>query len=236
MAHYLIIGGTRGIGAAIVQHLLALDHHVSIWARNPPAAPLGERAQFFYNNPAEQIPNITGLPEVLDGLVYCPGSIHLKPFARTSIEDFNQDFAVNVLGAVRSLQAVTPLLKKSPQASVVLFSSVAAAVGMAFHASIASSKAAIEGLVRSLACEWAPAIRVNGIAPSLTHTSLTEKLLNTAEKITAAEKRHPLQKIATAEEIAALAVFLLSPQAGFITGQIMAADGGLSRLINPAAK
>lgn len=230
MAHYLIIGGTRGIGAAIAQQLLAQHHSVSLWARNPPASALGAGAHFCVNNPAEQTPDISGLPEVLDGLVYCPGSINLKPFARTSIEDFNQDFAINYLGAVRSLQATAPLLKKSPQASVVLFSSVAAQVGMAFHASIASSKAAVEALVRSLACEWSPGIRVNGIAPSLTDTSLAEKLLNTPDKKAAAEKRHPLQKIASPDEIAALAVFLLSPQAGFISGQIMAADGGLSRL------
>lgn len=230
MAHYLIIGGTRGIGAAIAQQLLAQHHSVSLWARNPPANSLGADAEFFVNNPAEQAPDINGLPEVLDGLVYCPGSINLKPFARTSAEDFLQDFNQNVVGAVRSLQAVAPLLKKSSQASVVLFSSVAAQVGMPFHASIASSKAAIEGLVRSLACEWAPAIRVNAIAPSLTDTPLAEKLLNTPEKRAAAEKRHPMNKIASAEEIAALAVFLLSPKAGFISGQVLSADGGLSRL------
>lgn len=230
MAHYLIVGGTRGIGAAITQQLLAQGHHVVIWARNAPTTALAEGAYFCSNNPVTDTPNLAGLPEVLDGLVYCPGSVNLKPFARTSDQDFLQDFHINLIGAVRSLQAVTPLLKKSPQASVVLFSSVAASTGMAFHASIASCKAAVEGLVRSLACEWAPQVRVNGIAPSLTHTSLAEKLVNSPEKIAAAQKRHPLQKIAAAEEIAALAVFLLSPQAGFITGQIIKADGGLSRL------
>jgi 3-oxoacyl-[acyl-carrier protein] reductase len=233
MAHYLIVGGTRGIGAAICTQLLAQEHDVSIWARNPPSAQTtgpAARAQFFINDPSCGIPDISDLPESLDGLVYCPGSINLKPFARTSSDDFLQDFHINFLGAVRSLQAVAPLLKKSTQASVVLFSSVAASIGMPFHSSIASSKAALEGLVRSLACEWAPAIRVNAIAPSLTDTRLAEKLLNTPEKLAAAEKRHPLQKIGTPEQIAALAVFLLSPQAGFITGQIMAVDGGMSRL------
>lgn len=233
MAQYLIIGGTRGIGAAISQQLLNQQQQVFIWARSRPdysSYPSLHNAVFIANNPAERMPTTDGLPDKLDGVVYCPGSINLKPFARTSAEDFMQDFTQNVLGAVRSLQAVAPLLKKSPQASVVLFSSVAAQVGMPFHASIASSKAAIEGLVRSLASEWAPGIRVNGIAPSLTDTSLAEKLLNTPEKRAAAAKRHSLNKIASAEEIAALAVFLLSPQAGFISGQVLSADGGLSRL------
>jgi NAD(P)-dependent dehydrogenase (short-subunit alcohol dehydrogenase family) len=137
-----------------------------------------------------------------------------------------------LLGAVRSLQSVAPLLKKSEQASVVLFSTVAATLGMPFHASIASSKAAVEGLVKSLAAEWAPAIRVNGIAPSLTNTSLAEKLLNTPEKIDAAAKRNPLQKVGDPKDIAAMAAFLLSPQAAWISGQILHVDGGMSSLKN----
>ena len=227
MRHYLIVGGTRGIGAALATQLIAEGHHVTLWARNPVDVP---GAQFFINNPAEKTPDLSGLPPVLDGLVYCPGSINLKPFARLTEEDFLQDFHINVLGAVRSLQSVAPLLKKSEQASVVLFSSVAATLGMPFHASIASSKAAIEGLVKSVAAEWAPAIRVNGIAPSLTNTSLAEKLLNTPDKIDAAAKRHPLQKVGSPEEVAAMAAFLLSPQAAWITGQILHIDGGMSAI------
>lgn len=227
MGHYLIVGGTRGIGAALATQLVEQGHEVIIWARN--LIDLAG-AQVFVNNPAESAPDLAGLPAVLDGLVYCPGSINLKPFARLTQEDFLQDFQTNVLGAVRTMQAVAPLLKKSEQASVVLFSSVAASLGMPFHASIASSKAAIEGLVKSLAAEWAPNIRVNGIAPSLTNTSLAEKLLNSADKIDAAAKRHPLQKLGSPEDIAAMAAFLLSPQASWITGQILHIDGGMSAL------
>jgi 3-oxoacyl-[acyl-carrier protein] reductase len=227
MAHYLIVGGTRGIGAALATQLIDQDHEVVIWARNRVDLP---GAQVFVNNPAETVPDLTGLPAVLDGLIYCPGSINLKPFARLTQEDFLQDFQTNVLGAVRTMQSVAPLLKKSEQASVVLFSSVAASLGMSFHASIASSKAAIEGLVKSVAAEWAPSIRVNAIAPSLTNTSLAEKLLNSADKIDAAAKRHPLQKLGSPEDIAAMAAFLLSPQAGWITGQIVHIDGGMSAL------
>ena len=229
MSHYLIVGGTRGIGAALTAQLIGEGHKVTIWARN--AADVAG-AQCIVSNPAQNTPDLTGLPDVLDGLVYCPGSINLKPFARLSAEDFLQDFQINLLGAVRSLQSVAPLLKKSNQASVVLFSTVAATLGMPFHASIASSKAAVEGLVKSLAAEWAPTIRVNGIAPSLTNTSLAEKLLNTPEKIDAAAKRHPLQKVGEAKDVAAMAAFLLSPQAAWISGQILHVDGGMSSLKN----
>ena len=227
MSHYLIVGGTRGIGRALAMHLLAKGHGVSIWARHP-AEVAG--VSVTLNNPAEHAPDTSGLPDVLDGLVYCPGTINLKPFARLSAEDFLQDFNINLLGAVRSLQAVIPLLKKSPHASVVLFSTIAATMGMPFHASIAASKGALEGLVKSLAAEWAPAIRVNAIAPSLTKTSLAEKLINSPEKLEAAAKRHPLQQLGEAEDIAAMAAFLLSPQARWMTGQIIAMDGGMSAI------
>lgn len=226
MSKLLIVGGTKGIGAALVAQL-AEQHEIVVWARHGAEIP---GAQVVVNNPAESAPDLSGLPEVLDGLVYCPGTINLKPFARLTPEDFMQDFSINLLGAVRSLQAVAPRLKKSPQASVVLFSSVAATTGMPYHASIAASKTAVEGFVRSLAAEWAPHIRVNAIAPSITATPLAEKLLNSPERLEAATRRHPLQRIGDAGEIAQLAAFLLSPQSAFITGQIITADGGLGRL------
>lgn len=225
LSNYLIVGGTRGIGRALAMQLLAQGHNVTVWARHAVDV---AGASVIVNNPAEQAPDTSGLPEVLDGVVYCPGTINLKPFARIAAEDFLQDFQINLLGAVRTLQAVAPLLKKSPHASAVLFSTVAAALGMPFHASIAASKAAVEGLVKSLAAEWAPAIRINAIAPSLTKTSLAEKLINSLEKLDAAAKRHPLQQVGEAEDIAAMAAFLLSPHARWMTGQIIAMDGGMS--------
>ncbi len=227
VSNYLIVGGTRGIGRALVEQLLAQGHSVTLWARTAVDV---AGASLVINDPSVQVPDTSGLPEVLDGVVYCPGSINLKPFARLSADDFVQDFHINLLGAVRTLQAVAPLLKKSSNASVVLFSTVAVDMGMPFHASIAASKGAVEGLVKSVAAEWAPAIRVNGIAPSLTNTSLAEKLINSPEKRDAAAKRHPLQDLGEPADIAAMAAFLLSPHARWMTGQIIGMDGGMSAI------
>lgn len=167
-------------------------------------------------------------PEVVDGLVYAPGSINLKPFNRLSVDDFKNDFEINVLGAVKMIQKLLPNLKKSESASVVLFSSVAAKLGMPFHASIAASKNAVEGLTKSLAAEFsAQKIRVNAIAPSLTDTNLASQLLATPEKREASAKRHPLQRVGTAEEIAEMAAFLVSDKSSWITGQVFGIDGGM---------
>jgi 3-oxoacyl-[acyl-carrier protein] reductase len=227
MAHYLIVGGTQGIGLAVTQSLIKQGHGVTIWART--AASI-EGADLVVNDLTGDLLNVDGLPAVIDGLVYCPGSINLKPFARLSPADFLQDFQLNLVGAVKALQAVLPRLKQSPQASVVLFSTVAVALGMPYHASVAASKGAIEGMVKALAAEWAPAIRVNAVAPSLTQTPLAAKLLSSPEKIAAAASRHPLQTLGSPEDIAAMVVFLLGAEARWISGQILHVDGGMSSI------
>lgn len=226
MKQFLVVGGTSGIGLAVTQALVRQGHGVHVWARNFTEI---EGAQMIVNDAMGDL-DLSLLPDLLDGFVYCPGSINLKPFHRLTAEDFAQDWQINFMGAVNSLQAVLPRLKKAEQASVVLFSTVAVGLGMPFHASIASAKGAVEGLTKSLAAEWAPKIRVNAIAPSLTQTPLAQKLLSNEEKIEAAAKRHPLQKIGSPEDIAAMAIFLLGDDSRWITGQVMHVDGGLSSL------
>ena len=168
------------------------------------------------------------LPPVLDGFIYFPGTITLKPFHRLTPADFENDLRVNFLGAVAALQSALPALKASESASVVLFSTVAVAQGMPFHTSIAAAKAAVEGLAISLAAEFAPKIRVNVIAPSLTDTPLAGNLLSTEAKQEAAAKRHPLHRTGDPADVARLACFLLSDTSRFITGQVLRPDGGLS--------
>ena len=170
------------------------------------------------------------LPETLEGLVYCPGSIRLQPFSRLRDEDFRADFELNLLGAVRVLRAALPCLKAAGRASVVLFSTVAVGTGMPMHASIAAAKGAVEGLTRSLAAELAPGIRVNAIAPSLTDTPLAAGLLRSERQRAAAAERHPLGRIGQPSDLAAAALFLLSEEAGWVTGQVLHVDGGMGGL------
>jgi NAD(P)-dependent dehydrogenase (short-subunit alcohol dehydrogenase family) len=167
-------------------------------------------------------------PEKLDGLVYFPGSITLKPFHRLTMDDFMRDLQINLLGAIQVLQSATNALKAADHASVVLFSTIAVDQGMPFHASIAAAKSALEGLGKSLAAEWAPRIRVNLIAPSLTDTTMAQGLLQDESRRSAAAKRHPLQIVGNANHTAALVDFLLSDSSTFMTGQILRPDGGLS--------
>jgi 3-oxoacyl-[acyl-carrier protein] reductase len=172
-------------------------------------------------------------PEIsgpINGLVYFPGTINLKPFARLSQQDFMTDYAVNALGAVSFVQKYLSNLKSSKEASVVFISSVAAQTGMPFHASISMAKAAIEGLTKALAAELAPGIRVNAVAPSLSNTPLADRFINTADKTELAQKRNPMKKIGLPEEIAEAVAFLLSAKSSWITGQIIHVDGGMSSL------
>jgi 3-oxoacyl-[acyl-carrier protein] reductase len=168
--------------------------------------------------------------EPIDGLVYFPGSINLRPFNRISEDDFMAEYKLNALGAVSVIQKYLPNLKKSPHASIVLISTVAASQGLPFHASISMAKSAIEGLTLALAAEFAPAIRVNAVAPSLTQTPLADKLLNSPEKIEASDKRHPLKRVGQAEDIANAIHFLLNEKSAWMTGQILNVDGGMSTL------
>ncbi|MGI9108598.1 MAG: SDR family NAD(P)-dependent oxidoreductase [Opitutales bacterium] len=223
--HIAIIGGTSGIGRATVAQLQADGHFVHAACRSPEKlADLGLVAQPF----DAAAPGPLTWPERLDGFVYFPGSIALKPFHRLTADDFQRDLQVNLFGAIAALQSALPALKASGNASVVLFSTVAVAQGMPMHASIAAAKGALEGLAKSLAAEWAPAIRVNVIAPSLTDTPLAGALLNSDLKKEAAAKRHPLQQVGRSEDMAALVTHLLSGHARFMTGQVLHVDGGLS--------
>ncbi len=223
--HIALIGGTSGISRATIAQLQAEGHQVHAACRSPEKlADLGIVAQPF----DASAPGPLVWPERLDGFVYFPGTISLRPFHRLTAEDFQRDLQVNLLGAVAALQSALPALKASGNASVVLFSTVAVAQGMPMHASISAAKGAIEGLARSLAAEWAPAIRVNVIAPSLTDTPLASSLLNSDLKKEAAAKRHPLQQIGRSEDLATFVVHLLSGHARFMTGQVLHVDGGLS--------
>ena len=229
MSSYLIVGGSSGIGRALVDQLSSEGHEVLVWARERRDLPatVGFASVDVTQEGTDLAPL---LPETLDGLVYCPGNIDLKSFRSLKPDAFRQAFELNVVGAVRCLQAAERLLKRSDHAAVVLFSTVAVQRGMPFHAGVAAAKGAVEGLTRSLAAEYAPKIRVNAIAPSLIDTPLAGKLLATDEKREASAQRHPLQRVGEPADIAAMAAFLLSERAAFVTGQIVGMDGGLGTI------
>ncbi len=231
MKNIVIAGAGKGIGLKTAE-LLQNEYQLYTISRNITEELSAVKSQFYQIDLSkDSLDSLADLPEIIDGLVYCPGSINLKPFNRLSPQDFLNDFNQNVLGAVSLIQKLLPNLKRADTASIILFSTVAAKLGMPFHASIATSKAAIEGLAKSLAAELAVSkIRVNVIAPSLTDTPLATALLNTDEKKEASAKRHPLQRIGTAEEMAQLVSFLISENSSWITGQIIGIDGGLGSL------
>ena len=229
MKKYLIIGGSTGIGRALVEDLSAKGHEVYVSYNETQRADT-ENVHYFHLNVMDDELTFPELPDSLDGLVYCPGSINLKPFARIKESAFIDDFRLQVTGAIRVIQECIPKMKRAGDPSIVLFSTVAASQGFNFHSQVAVSKGAIQGLTKALSAEFAPKIRVNCIAPSLTQTPLAGKLLNTNDKIKANADRHPMRRIGQPEDIAATAAFLLSDNASWITGQILRVDGGMSSI------
>jgi NAD(P)-dependent dehydrogenase (short-subunit alcohol dehydrogenase family) len=232
MKNYLIIGGSSGIGASLVKQLQSKGVNVySTYNKNKITSP--DKNVFYHQlDVTKEDIDLSFLPDQIDGFAYCPGSINLRPFHRIEPADFLQDYELQVLGAIKILQRILPSLKKSDAASVLFFSTVAVQTGFNFHTQVGTSKGAIEGLTKSLAAEWAPKIRVNAIAPSITNTPLTAKLLNSDDKIAANAARHPLKKVGLPEDIANAASFLLSEESSWITGQIISVDGGISSIKN----
>jgi 3-oxoacyl-[acyl-carrier protein] reductase len=229
--NYLIIGASSGIGETLAKQLLAQGHQVYSASRNQPNIANVNHITLDISNSFEAQILTNFLPETLHGVAYCAGSINLKPFHRLTEQDFLQDFQVNVMGAIRVLQAVFANLKKAETSSIVLFGTVASTLGMTFHASVGVAKSGIEGLAKSLSAEWAVhKIRVNVINPSLTDTPLANKLLNSPEKKEASGKRHPLGRVGEAEDVAQMAEFLLSEKSTWITGQVIGVDGGMGSL------
>jgi len=224
----LIIGGSSGIGGALT-NILAPQHQVYVASRNPEQLS-GIAYTPIVLDARQQSISLDQLPASLDGFVYCPGSINLRPFKSLKEETFQDDFNINVLGAIRNLQTIAPLLQAAENASVVFFSTVAVQTGMPFHASVAAAKGALEGLTRSLAAEWAPKIRVNAIAPSLVNTPLAEKFLNNETKVAKVNERHPMKRSGTAEELAKAAAYLLSDDSQWMSGTILQLDGGIGNL------
>jgi 3-oxoacyl-[acyl-carrier protein] reductase len=215
----LIVGGNTGIGAALNEQLLAEGVETILISRNQGGVDV-----------LDDEPNFPVIDGAIDALVYCPGSINLKPFRGLKISDFQHDMDVNYFGAVKTIKNYLPNLKESKDASIVLFSTVAVQKGMPFHSSIAGAKGAVEGLTRALAAELAPSIRVNCVAPSLTDTPLAEKLLRNEKQREGAEQRHPLKAIGEAVDVAHMANFLISDKARWMSGQIIGVDGGMSSL------
>ena len=226
MKNHLVIGGSSGIGKEISE-LLSNENIVFSTSRNE-INESNENIRHIKYDVLEDELDPELLPDQIDGFVYCPGTINLRPFRSLKLETFRSDLELNLIGAIKTLQIILTRLQQSPSSSIIFYSTVAVKTGMPFHSSVSSSKSALEGLTKSLAAEFAPKIRVNCIAPSIVNTPLANKFLNTEDKIEKAAARHPLNKIGTAKEIAQLTQYLLDDKSKWITGQIINIDGGIS--------
>lgn len=230
MGKLVVAGGRTGIGRALVNRLTNAGHDVLILGRtHPESLPAGSSfSEVDFGNPEAQLPVVEG---PISGLAYLPGTIRLKSFRGLKAHDFQEDLQINALGAIRLLQHVEGNLKgRDGGASVVLFSTVAVQTGMPFHSSIALAKGAVEGLARSLAAEWAPSVRINVIAPTLTNTELASSMLSNDQRKQAAIDRHPLKRILDPEEPASLAEWLLTGASQSVSGKVFSMDAGIGSL------
>jgi 3-oxoacyl-[acyl-carrier protein] reductase len=222
MKKIVVIGGSKGIGSSIVKSLVETNQVVNI-SRSVPLLSHTNLTHFSCDILSDDLPEI----DQIDSLIYCPGSINLKPISRLSLDEFRIDYEINVISAVKAIQHFLPALKKGNNPSILLFSTVAAKLGMPFHASVAAAKSGVEGLAKSLGAELAPTIRVNAIAPTVTDTDLASKLLRNERMIESITERHPLKKFLAPQEVADMATFLISDKARSISGQIFELDCGI---------
>ena len=227
MKHYVIVGASSGIGFELAKKL-STSNNITALSRSEKELNTLSNTTYYSLDISEENPTFPVLDKPIDGLIYCPGTINLKPFRSLRAEDYLNEWNINFLGAVKTIKHFLPQLQQAENSSIVLFSTVAVQTGMAFHASIAAAKGAVEGLTRSLASEFAPKVRVNAVAPSLTNTPLADKLINAEAKLKSAEDRHPLKKIGQPNDIANAVLYLLD--ANWVTGQIISIDGGMSAL------
>jgi 3-oxoacyl-[acyl-carrier protein] reductase len=222
MRNVVIIGGSKGIGSAILLQQLQNNKVYNI-SRTAPDITHPNLIHYPISILEDDLPEI----ENADVLIYCPGSITLKPILSLNLDDFRNDFEINVIGAVKAIQKYLPALKKGNNPSIVLFSTVAAKLGMPFHASIATAKAGIEGLVKSLGAELASVVRINAIAPTITETSLSANILRNDRMKENMMERHPMKSYLKPNEVAEMANYLISENAKSISGQVFEMDYGI---------
>jgi len=222
----LLIGGSHGIGLSMAKSL-SKDHNVFVASRTAEELSSLDVKHIPFDATTDAL-DTTILPEEIHGFAYCPGSINLKPFKMMGLDTFQEDMQVNFFSMVKVVKAIMPRMHEG--SSMVFFSTVAVGTGMPFHTSVAAAKGAIEGFAKSMAAEYAPKVRVNVVAPSLVDTSLAKRLLSTDRKREMMSQRHPLKRVGEAADIANIAVFLLSDNSTWMTGQVVGVDGGMSTL------
>lgn len=236
MPKTLIFGATGAIGSAIAQQLSSQRKQLHLAGRNeaelmPLAQSCGASYSLFDAEDSTSISDVVAeaaATDGIDGLVWAVGNILLKPLPALSAQELHHCFQLNLFGAVQAIQSAAPSLKAN-NGSVLLFSSVAARYGFTAHAAIGAAKAAVEGLVVSLAAEFAPDIRINAIAPSLSQSKMASPIISNPQMQKALAASHPLGRLGEAQDFAPLSAMLLdNSQSGWITGQIFAVDGGRS--------